>query len=268
MTPTELTIARLRRDMALSSVVKAALFAAAVFSLFVETIFSQRVIAPSLALSVVALIWVLLSYRSMKWTRLAAGSPALIAAGQYEEAERVIERSLRSFSLFGGMKLRALHYLAVLRHAQRRHAEAALLCQTLLSRGLGEAGELTRESRLILADSLLELDDLWGTYGVLSSLYSDRLSLSEALEMLAIQTDYLSRIGGWREMLSGLAQKLPLAELMPAGRSARTQAFFALAAKKAEWGAWESYLRRRVELIAEIPELVGSRPQLSELWGG
>ena len=266
MTPTELAIARLRRDLTLTSLVKILLFAAALFSFFIETIFGQHVIAPSLALSAIAIVWILLSYRSMKGTRLAALSPTLIAAGQFEQAEQHIDLALRSFSLFRTVKLRTLHYLALLRHAQRRYAESALLCHTLLSQRLGNISDLTRSTQLILADSLLELGDLPGTYHALSSLYQHHLSLPEALELLAIQTDYLSRIGAWQDILTGLPRKLQLAELMPSQKSARTQALLALAAQKTNRPDWESYLRRRVELLADIPELLASRPLLSDLW--
>ena len=77
-------------------------------------------------------IWLLLSYRSTRGSSLAADSPLLIATGQFDEAEEHIERVLRSFSLFRAVKLLSLHHLAVLRHAQRRWRESAILSKELL----------------------------------------------------------------------------------------------------------------------------------------
>ena len=59
---------------------------------------------------------------------------------------------------------------------------------------------------------------------------------------------------------------MELAELMPPMRSARVQAMLALAAKKTDKKAWETWLRRRAELLADAKELIAARPVLSELW--
>ena len=85
----------------------------------------------------------------MKGSRLAANSPSLIAAGQFDLAEYQIEQSLQNFSLFRTSKLLSLHHLAVLRHAQRRWADAAELCSALLRQRLGS---LTRAGAAEPAD--------------------------------------------------------------------------------------------------------------------
>ena len=266
MIPAELAIARFRRDLAFGTALKGLLLAAALLAVFAQTIFTQLAAAPSVALAAIGILWLVLSYHSMKNTRLAALSPALIASGQYEQAELHIDQALRSFTLFRAAKFRTLHYLAVLRQAEKRHAEAALLCHALLAQRLGGAPDLQRSARLILADCALELGDLPATYHALTELYQQRLALSEALDLQAIQTDYLSRIGAWREMVRDIGRKVQLAELMPTAKSARTQALQALACRKTGQTAWESYLRRRVELLADVGELSGSQPLLLELW--
>src|SRR4029079_15888021 len=123
------------------------------------------------------------------------------------------------------------HHLAVLRHAQRRWADAVVLCQALLRQRLGGLAGLTRQSRLILAESLLELGDLRGAYESITALYTQRLSLAEGMKLLTVRPDYLSRVHGWDAMLQGLESKVQLAELMNTAASARTQAFLALAAR-------------------------------------
>ena len=104
-------------------------------------------------------IWMTLGWQSIKGSRLAARSPSLIAAGQLDLAESHIEQALRSFSLFRTSKLLSLDHLAVLRHAQRRWHDSAELSRALLRQRLGSLRALSRQSRLILGESLLELGD-------------------------------------------------------------------------------------------------------------
>jgi hypothetical protein len=197
---------------------------------------------------------------------VAAQSPSLIAAGHFEEAERNIEQSILTFSLIRAVKLQTLHHLAMLRHAQRRWQESATLAQALLAQRLGALQPLSKSTRLLLADSLLEMNDLRGAYNAIASLHREQLSLAELLNLLAIQMDYSARAGGWDSMLQNITGKLQLAELMPAPISARTQAFLGLAAKKMGRDDLSTWLRSRAELLADVERLVIERPILNELW--
>ena len=258
-------IVRLRRDLAISAALKYVLVALAVFAIFVQTL-DQTPVIGSVALALVGTVALVLTARSMKGSRLAAVSPALIAAGRFEQAEAHIAEALKSFSMFRNVKLRSLHHLAMLRHAQQRFGETAMLCQALLGEKLGPLSALSRSARLILADSLLEVGDVYGAYGALAELYRERLSLGEAVQLTAIQLDYLSRTGAWGEMMRGVEKKVELLELAPTKTGARGQALLALAAKRAGMPEWEHYLRRRVELMAEPGEMVKQRAVLGELW--
>jgi hypothetical protein len=238
----------------------------ALFCVFIQLIDRTPVIG-SVALALVGTVALVLAARSMKGSRLAAVSPALIASGRFEQAEEHIAEALTSFSLFRNVKLRSLHHLAMLRHAQQRFGETAMLCHALLGEKLGPLSALSRSARLILADSLLEVGDVYGAYGALAALYQERLSLGEAVQLTSVQLDYLVRIGAWGEMVRGIEKKLELLELAPAKTNARGQALLALAAKRAGMKDWEEYLRRRVELIAEPAELAKQRGVLGEVWG-
>ena len=266
MIPAELAILRLRRDLALSTVVKGLLAAVAVFAVLMEVLFRGPAIAGSLVLLAVGGVWLALSYRSVKGSRIAAASPLLIASGQFQEAERHLAEALHSFSLFRTVKLRTVHQLLVLRHAQRNWRDAAVLGQGLLKQKLGPLAGLSRSTRLILADALLEQNDLHGSYAAITGLYQQHLSLSEALELNLIQLDYLSRIDAWEQMTQNLAQKVQLAELLQPEKSARAQALLALAAKKRGEAEWSQWLKRRVELLCDVRELTVRRPILAELW--
>src|SRR5687768_9755751 len=104
MLSAETAISRLRRDLTLAAA-------------FIAVVILRPLLAPhldsTLALVLIGVVWLALSLASAKGSRLAAGSSALIAAGQYDEAERVIDQALRSFSLFRAVKLQTLHHLAL-----------------------------------------------------------------------------------------------------------------------------------------------------------
>ncbi len=220
----------------------------------------------SAILLVASVLWVMLSVRSVQGSRLSAGSPILIATGQFEAAEAQIEGALRAFSLSKKVKLLSLHHLAVLRHAQKRWQESAMLCRALLRRPRGAAAGLISASRLILADSLLELNDLTGAHEALCQLHSNRMSLAESLQLMLVQLDYESRIGAWGNMFAGITGKVEMAELMAGDAAARAQALLALAALKLGHAEWSTWLRRRVELLTDVKGLCAYRPVVGELW--
>ena len=265
MIPAHSAIARLQRDLTLGTVLNTLLLIGVAVCFFIGALIDSRYGGVGM-LMLILLIWIVLGYHSIKGSRLAANSPMLIAAGEYEQAEHQIEQALRTFSLFRASKLLSLHHLAVLRHAQRRWGDAVELCHALLRQRLGPLTGLSHQSRLILADALLELGDLRGAHDAIARLYQSRLSLAEALSLLHVQLDYLWRIHGWEQMLSGLASKLQLAELMNTSSSARTQALLALAAKKTGRTELAEFLRRRVELLTDVDELIKARPVLHELY--
>lgn len=257
-----------RRDMTFGTVLRVVMLATAAGCMAMNFLPAGRSMDGTFLLLGIGMLWLALSYRSVKSQRLAAESTSLIASGQLEEAERQIEEALRSFSLFRATKMMTLHHLALLRHTQKRWQDAADLCRILLKQRLGALQGLARPSRLLLADSLLELNDVHGAYLALADFYNERLSLGEAINLLLIQLDYESRLGAWETMLPrGAAYKrVQLTELMPAASSARAQAFLALAAKKSGRDDWAQWLRARAELLADPLTLIQERPVLSELW--
>ena len=258
-------ITRFKRDLTLSTLLKVLLLVAAAGALFIGPALGGA-FDGSLALVLVGVTWLVLSYRSVRGSRMAADSPSLIAAGQFEAAEHRIGEALRAFSLFRTVKLLSLHHLAVLRHAQRRWPETALLCRALLRQRLGPASGLGKSTRLILADSLLAMNDLRGAHECIARLYEHRLALGEALSLLGVQLDYLARIGAWQQMLHALPTRVQMAELMPTTSAAQAQALLALAARKTGRMEWESCLKRRAELLVDPDQLIERRPILRELW--
>ncbi|HSV16468.1 MAG TPA: hypothetical protein VLI90_19555 [Tepidisphaeraceae bacterium] len=265
MISAESAIRALRRDLTVASLLKGLLVGAALLCLIAGPVVGSR-FPLTLTVAAIGAIWLILSYRSAKGSSLAADSPLLIASGQFDEAEHRIEQVLRTFSIFRTVKLLSLHHLAVLRHAQRRWRESALLSEALLHQRLGSLQGLSRSSRLMLADSLMELGDLRGAHAALVGLYNQRLTLAEAMNLLAVQLDYESRVAAWPAMVQNLPAKVQLAELMPSTTAARAQSLLALAARKTGRDDWSTWLRRRAELLVDVNALVAERPLLKELW--
>ena len=260
----ETAIHRFRRDLAFGLVVRG-LFALALAAAFVLPMAGVG-FDPLLALPVIACVFLVLSVGSVKGSRLITDSPSLIAAGQYEEAEKRIDQALRSFSLFRHVKVLGLHHLALLRHAQKNWHDSALLCRALLGQKLGTMQNVGKPARLMLADALLEMGDVRGAGDAIAELMRHRLSLAELMKLLAVQLDHQSRVGAWNDMMNGVAAKVQLAELMPAPAAARSQALLALAAKHVGRPDWSDWLRRRAELLADVQRLATERPVLWELW--
>jgi hypothetical protein len=258
-------IHRFRRDIVLSRAVRSLLLAAGAASVLVLP-FIVRGFDASMGLALVLGVWLFLSFTSAKNSRLLAPSPELIATGQFEEAERLIDQAMRAFSLSRTSKLLGLQHLAVLRHKQRRWQDAVALARAVLAQRLGSLPGLDRATRLILADALLELGDAPAAGEALAPLRVSQLPLSERLALLQMELDVLSRTGAWDAMLAGLPGKVQLAELMPPGPAARVQALLALAASKKGLPDWSDWLRRRVELLADVGTLTAERQTLWELW--
>jgi tetratricopeptide (TPR) repeat protein len=259
-------ISRFRRDSALSLFLKGVLGVGAALVLMLHFVPLGTSISPSLLLMALGMIWLALWYRTIKGSRLAAESSTLIASGRLEQAEEQIEQSLRSFSMSRSVKSLGLLNLALVRLAQKRWPDTALLCRELLAGKKQPSEHVSKSGRLMLADSLLEMGDLRATHEALSGLYQHRLNLSEAMSLLRLQGDYLAAIGAWEELMRGIEGKVALAEIMPTQNSARVQATLALAANKTGRIEWSNWLRRRVELLVDVPELVAQRPILGEIW--
>ena len=258
-------IHRYQRDVAVGFLLRSLLLVGGMLSVLVLP-FVLEWFNPAVALSVIFGVWMMLSVTSAKNSRILAPSPELIATGQYEEAERRIDESLRAFSISRTAKLLGLHHLAVLRHRQRRWQDSATLCKAVLSQRLGATEGLGKSSRLMLADALLELGDVRGAGEAIDGLRDQQLALNELLTMLQVELDHQSRLGAWERMLVGLPTKVQLAETMPPEASARVQALLALAAQKAGRADWADWLRRRVELLADVGKLTAERGVLWELW--
>ena len=282
MISAERAIHVLRRDLTIGSVLKAA----AGLAVAAAVVFAPAAGAGASLMLVVLGVGVGMAVvsRGARGAAAVMDSPSLIAAGQFDEAEQQIEQVLGTFWSLRSAKLLGLHHLAVLRHAQRQWRESALLSGALLR--LARPGPLgrwvfgrttarqsawlppaiARTTQLMLADSLIEMNDLGGAHQALAGLFAQRLSLPEAMNLLVIQLEYESRIGAWAAMLANVGHKVQLAELLPTLPAARAQALLALAAMRSNRPDLADWLRRRVGLLVDVNELVAQRPVVGEVF--
>ena len=265
MLTAQAAIHRYQRDVAVGRLLRSFLLGAGLVSVVVLP-FVIKGFDATFGLSLVFGIWLILSFTSAKNSRLLAPSTELIASGKFEEAEQRIDEAMRAFSLSRGSKLMGLHHLAVLRHKQRRWQDAATLARAVIGQRLSGLPGLDRSSRLLLGDALLELGDVRGAGEAIAPLRAQPLSLSDQLVLLQVELDVMSRLGAWDAMLAGLPGKVQLAEIMPPHGAARVQAMLALAAGNRGLADWSDWLRRRVELLADVGTLTAERPVLWELW--
>lgn len=208
-------------------------------------------------------VWTIVSSLNARTRRLAFDAGQHIAAGEFDLAEDRLTQSLTSFTLAGSTKQFGLHQLAMLRHAQARWSDAAALARAFLSsRTTAAANDIP--SRLVLAESLLEMGDLDGVERMVRELGSYRLNLRQTLVLTQLRLDVLARRGKFASAFQNPYATLGLVELMPASVSARCHAILALAAKRVGDSTWWHWLANRARLLGDVDALFESRPFLRE----
>jgi hypothetical protein len=209
--------------------------------------------------------WFLLIGLTVRSRRLAIDAVPLIAAGDFGAAEDRLSQSLSSFSASRRTTLLSLQQLATLRHAQSRWADAVALTRELLARRRGPREQsIETQSRLMLAEALVELGQLDAAAAELTALMSMPLDLRETLTMTAIRLDYHARRDEPQAMLAHLPQTLAMVELLPPPLLARAHALLA-------WAAWRvgdeprrAFLAQRTRLLGDVDALVARRPLLRD----
>lgn len=255
-------IASVRRAGAMASVLRFVLLLG-VAGGFVLTAIGQQTVGMLLMAGVIVMLFMLAS-RSVRAQQTIGRASGLIGAGHYDEAEKTLHEGLRSFVIYRAPRMGLLQNLAALRHAQGRFPEAATLSHELLRYRRTDSA-LTRTLRLMLAECALEMNDLPAAHAALQQVPA-QLPLREMLKLMELQVDYCVRISAWSAALDQLGTKIEMSELLPAEVAARVQALLALAAFKLGRNDWSAWLKRRAELLCDVPKLIQARGALAELW--
>ena len=190
--------------------------------------------------------------------RAATSARALLPLVQqrpplFRESEAALRELLDRRGLLGWVRLSIYQVWATIRHAQGRHAEAAELCASVLSRPLGPAEPARADLLLMLTESLLETGRPAEAWPALATLSVLPLSLPQSLQRLLLQTRYELAVGRPDAAAAGLPAKVALAELMPAAESAQTHRLLADAAAAAGRPDQADWLRARADLLAAPP---------------
>lgn len=210
------------------------------------------------------ILWTVLASLNARTRRLALDAGQHLAAGEFDLAEDRLTQSLNAFTLADSTKQFGLQQLAMLRHAQSRWADAAALARAFLSSRRQAA--LDVPSRLVLAESLLEMGDLHAVARELDDLSRQRLNLRQTLVLTQLRLDLQARTGDFAAMIQQPHVVLALVELMPAAVSARCHALLAFAATKLGKTEWAIFLSRRAGLLGDVNALAESRPFLREVF--
>lgn len=235
-----------------------------VAAIFVTSVVGVRQGFGSMPAFLTALVWLAVLVVSVRARRLAIDAVPLIAAGEFGLAEDRLSQSLRSFSVLRSSRLLGLQQLALLRHSQSNWADVAKLCRELIDRQRPAEQAIDVPSRLMLAESLIELGELPAAAREIATLSARRLALRDTLLLTHLRLELQIAAGHVAEAAARMETTLALVELMPPAVSARCHALLALAAKRMGRHDWHAFLARRAALLADVDDLVAARPFLRE----
>ncbi|MBI1368461.1 MAG: hypothetical protein GC162_07375 [Planctomycetes bacterium] len=167
-----------------------------------------------------------------------------------EQIEHAIAAALPRFTMFRTVRLLIYHQLAALRHRQRRHDESAAIITALLSESAQTPTfSMRTQLLLMLAEDRLAMNDAWGAHAALAGLHQQPITLTESVQVLALQLRYEVGCGFDQLALSQLARRLSLIELMPAPVAAQCHRLLAVAARRTGRIALADYLTERADLM-------------------
>jgi len=222
---------------------------AAIGVLVALAVFDAGGSAISLAATVMVVVgWVSVSVISARVMRELPEVTALVDADP-EQAEAGLSRLLARKPLMRWVRLALYHRLAAVRHHQGRFAECGAICRSVLSHRLGPAEASRSHLLLLLAEASLAAGDMLGAHAALSSLHATRMSLTEALQKLALQTRYEAAIGADDATMWALEHKVALVELMPAPQCGAVHVLLAQSADRLGLADTAQWLWARARLL-------------------
>jgi len=252
---------RFARQIAIDQTQRGMMLAAAGLCIIVMLLMpGLGVISTLLAPVVVVGLWGWWSASTARVARLLNDIGPLIGRDP-QQAFPLIEQALRICPIMPWARLLTYHRLASVYHALHRHTECASLCLCLINQPLkGPAAAVRSHLLLMLAEAQLERGDLPGAYHALAHLQQTRLSLTESLQRLAIQTRYELAVGAYDAAMRRSRAKVELAELMPAAHCATMHAMLATAAARSRQPRLADWLWERTRLLAS-PALLNKLEQ-------
>ncbi len=211
------------------------------------------------------IVWVLSLLNSSQLMRQVRTAGALLSIGQLDDAEIWLLRTLQRFTLSIRTKTLALQHCASLFFHRDAHAEVVKICRSLLGERLVGLKQVWINARLMLADSLLMLDQVNEAYEAIRPVYDTKLSLADRMKLLPIQLRYELAAGYPTAALQNLPEKLQMAELLESPRAALVHALLAEACRRNHMPELEAYLARRAWLYHDLDSVASRYPVIAPI---
>lgn len=206
------------------------------------------------------LLWAAFLVRSVRLMREIQAGNMLVALGRMEDAEARLGRILGRFSFSERGQLMLLQQLAGLLFIRERFHDVVAICRELLRHRLGRARGLGFATRVMLADSLLQLNRVEEAYAAIRPVYDAPLTLAERMKLLPVQLRYELAAGHAAAAAQGLPQKVQVAELLDSQGAALVHALLAEACRRQSMRAQEAFLAERARLYHDLEPLAEKHP--------
>jgi hypothetical protein len=209
-------------------------------------------IEPLLALVLVMLPWIGLNVLGARAIHDIRHADAHIDRRELDQGESMLASAMQRRFVSRRVHALCLRQLAELRHHQKRHDQAVLICRELLAMGRTASRDdhARSELLLLLVESSLECRSLVDAWQGLTMLYGKPLRLEQQLARMLMQTHYEVLVGADAQAMHAWQKKAVLSELMPQPLCGVVHAFLAAAALRSEQADAAAWLTARAKLLA------------------
>ena len=202
-----------------------------------------------LALALFLTIWIMFTVVVANVSRMLPRISGMLDSDP-KTAETLIAHGLSRWPLNESTRLMLYHRLAVLRYRQHRYPEAADISAALLATHSSTIRPFRPHLLLIVAECRIRVRDLYGAYAAVSELRRIKLTLSESLQSMLLQTHYEILAGYTLEAVTGWRDKVEMAELMPAQQCGAMHELIAIAAQRQQLPELAAWLMERSQLFS------------------
>jgi len=218
-----------------------------------------------LVIAAAVLSWILVFINSLKNAREVRTASVLLNLGKLDDAEVWLHKTIQRFSLSVKDKILACNQLAALFMKRQAYSQAAAVCRVLLVQRLNRLRNVWVNARIMLADSLLFLNQIDEAYEAIRPLYDTSLSLTDRMKLLPVQLRYELAAGHHTSASQSLKEKVKIAELLDSPAAALVHALLAEACRRQAMTPQYNFLIERARLYHDLDELVGQFPVISAL---
>jgi len=198
--------------------------------------------------------WMVLSILGYRQIKTANQAAIYISTGRLDLAETQLRDAVLAFNMHPRGKLMACHNLAVVAHNQKNFMAAAELCRAIIQLSGRSLTEMVNLCRILLADCLLEIQQVEAADAAIRPLRVETrsLPLDQKLLLLPIQLRCDTARGEFQSVIDDLPSKMRHAEMLDAPKAGLCHALLSKACEKLNRGSEAAFLRERAELYHDI----------------